>query len=261
MLEDKCDSTAPTLQDILKLMYGKGSDVYRVFKQKLKWNHRTFCSFLATMSLQAALKLSTADLYTKSSNRINKEGLMNEQIYRQAWRDIGNANPSPKEEGPNNTRSGRVYFWKELQTAMNTTYRTLFVFDKYYQPGDKDQFVVDDFKVYFNTRIEELHGLKMSQHVRKNRRGPVLHQMVRSASGLGVAVYAEMKSDTSFSSTIQMIRGALLPMQGGNLVNITDLPNTLFHTDRGYKNTDTVLLQSGADINVPMQRLWILLLL
>ena len=58
-----------------------------------------------------------------------------------------------------------------------------------------------------------------------------------------------MKGDTPYSSTIQMIRGALLPMQGGNLGNITDLSNTLFHTDRGYKNTDTVLLRSGAEIN------------
>ena len=78
----------------------------------------------------------------------------------------------------------------------------------------------DDFKVYFNTKVPELMGLKISQHTRKNRRGPVLHEMVRSATGLIIALYFEIKYDSPVMSTFNMIKNTLLKMQGGSLLNV-----------------------------------------
>lgn len=96
---------------------------------------------------------------------------------------------------------------------MNDTFTVLFVCNSFEKvDGYLDVLVCDDFKVYFNTKVSELMGLKISQHTRKTRRGPVLHEMVHSATGLIIAIYFEMKYNSPVASTVTMIKNTLLKM-------------------------------------------------
>ena len=137
---------------------------------------------------------------------------------------------------------------------INDTYRTLFI-HRYGEDNDSesqqhtDCFVIDDFKMYFLTKVAEKMGLKISQHTRKNKQGPVMHQIVRSASGLIGGIHFEMTKDTATTSMLSLIKDQLITMLGGNLDTIDGLEGSEFFTDRGYKESVNAIIKAGADIN------------
>ena len=92
-------------------------------------------------------------------------------------------------------------------------------------------------------------GLKISQHTRKNKQGPVMHQIVRSASGLIGGIHFEMTRDTATTSMLSLIKDQLITMLGGNLDTIDGLEGSEFFTDRGYKESVNAIIKAGADIN------------
>ena len=107
--------------------------------------------------------------------------------------------------------------------------------------------------MYFVSKIEERAGLKISQHTRANRKGPNMHQIVRTASGVIVGIYFEIDRDSEYSCTLNLIKSQLLlvTMQGGSLNDVSGLENTEFEGDRAYnkKMVSNVLVKAGADLN------------
>ena len=63
--------------------------------------------------------------------------------------------------------------------------------------------------MYFVSKIEERAGLKISQHTRANRKGPNMHQIVRTASGVIVGIYFEIDRDSEYSCTLNLIKSQL----------------------------------------------------
>ena len=110
MLVERTGTKNPTIHQIINLLYGNEGRVYLIFKEKLKWSYTMFCQFLATISFQLALNLSTKDLYSGSTDRLDTRDLLSEKDYRKAWNDIGILGQPSELEGANNTKSGRVYF-------------------------------------------------------------------------------------------------------------------------------------------------------
>jgi hypothetical protein len=134
----------------------------------------------------------------------------------------------------------------DVQSAINETCRELFVigFDSYMQVTE------DDDKMHFEiTNDADTQGLKITQHVRDNRKGTVAHTTCFTASGLPIGIEWERCFDTTTTATKRIISSQLSPMSGENEPPM--LMNTEFAMDRGYITPSLLydfLIPTGADV-------------
>lgn len=101
--------------------------------------------------------------------------------------------------------------------------------------------------MHFNTK-KDTAGFKMSQHVRDNRRGPVCHHAVTTATNLLLGVHFERVQDSSESSIRSMTKKQLAPTQGGGESGLNQLGFLECMGDRAYQNAGLfydVFLKSG----------------
>jgi hypothetical protein len=145
---------------------------------------------------------------------------------------------------------GSEPFWKDLQDALNRSLRELFV------QGIKEHipcptFTIDDDKMHYaadpNTPTD---GLKLSQHVKANRKGFVDNHIVLTASGTLLGFDFETEGDeNSNSSSMRLIRNQLCPLQSGS--RVPDLTGYSLLADRLYWSLEfeqDFVLASGMDI-------------
>lgn len=231
MFEEKFGTRTPTQLQIIDLLLGEQSKVYLCFKEHHGWDYATFKRFNATFALQCSVNLSTSLFYSTCGR--STTGLCTEKEYRKLWRQL-----SEEDEG------STEYFWKLLESAINSTYRKLFVRNR-----TKKSFVIDDFKLLFQAiKMQPICGIKIMQHVRANRRGATMHQIVESASGVCLGIRWEMADDTTKTATTQLIAEQLARMEGGSVENMKNLSHLSVHGDRAYTNpgiAEDVFLKAG----------------
>ena len=104
ILVERTGTKNPTIHQIINLLYGNEGKVYFIFKERLKGSYTMFCQFLSTISFQAALNLSTKDLYSKSKDRLDTRNLLSEKDYRKTRKDTGTLGQPSKLEYANNTK-------------------------------------------------------------------------------------------------------------------------------------------------------------
>jgi hypothetical protein len=158
-----------------------------------------------------------------------------------------------KEPGSNAPVHGMKPLWMDVQHALNDSLRRLFVegFDSYMHV------TTDDDKMHFQISSKaDTQGLKISQHVRDNRRGFVAHTACYTAPGLPIGIEWEKENDDSTAAaTERLIRSQLSPTSGQ--MGPPSLPNTEFAMDCGYCLPSLLydfFIPSGADIMGTVKR-------
>jgi hypothetical protein len=74
---------------------------------------------------------------------------------------------------------------------------------------------IDDDKMHHQIGRTDLRGLKLTQHVRDNKKGFVAHTAFYTASGLPLGVEWEHSNDDSITAaTERLIRSQLSPASG-----------------------------------------------
>ncbi len=175
---------------------------------------------------------------------MNVEELTNEQTYQSVWNAI--AMISCKEVGNTKHVRGLRPLWIDRQNTLNGTCCELFIegFQIYMHV------TIDDDRIHYQIERTDLQGLKLTQHVRDNKKGFVAHTVCYNASGLLLGVEWEWSNDDSTTAaTERLIRSQLSPASGQN--GDPMLVNTEFAMDRGYCLPLLIfnfIIPSGAEI-------------
>ncbi|CAB9497204.1 unknown protein [Seminavis robusta] len=129
-MEQKTGSRRPKLREIIHLIFGPPSTVFRAFVAEgifQDTEHATFIRFLTTFFMSCCYQLSTKQLFDKDS-RIKMDGAMTKEEYTTTWNRIGAAStPSMEDRNKNLTPPGLVPFWVKLEVAFNAYSREIFV--------------------------------------------------------------------------------------------------------------------------------------
>jgi hypothetical protein len=208
----------PTMQQLVDYFLGPKSPIARVFSDNLDWSEGEYTIFMRTFCVQCAYRLSAKELYTKPSYT-DTSTLDNKDTYIAKWRAVGTSClPNNEKASP---ASAPETLWMKFESAANTSFRDLIVDSMLGgRGGDGDdsikilRTVFDDDKMHFQA-TKATAFLKISQHVRDNRRGPVCHHCVLTATGLMVGSRFERLEDTAESCTRQLVKQQLAASQGG----------------------------------------------
>jgi len=247
-------SPRPTIEQHADFYFGPESEIFRAFQDVLQWEHSEFSLFLKTFCVQSAYKVSANELYNKAGY-IRRDGLMEEAEYVQKWREIGEAMlPDDEKAAPATSET----FWMVLQEAANKLLRRSVI--EPWVPADDTKrldmvkLVFDDNKMWFDARSSTAQ-LKITQHVRDNRRGPVHHDAVASATGQLAGFRFEKQGDTTMSVVSDMIKEQFVPGQGNAGPMKLDFMEP--HGDRAYTVKSlfySVFVQGGARVTGTKQR-------
>jgi hypothetical protein len=134
-----------------------------------------------------------------------------------------------------------------VQEALNETCRLLFIEGF----NSSMHVIVDDDKMHYNIDAKaDTQSIKITQHVRDNRKGFVAHTACYTACGLPIGIEWERANDDSTAAaTERVIRNQLSPASGQS--GPPTLTNTVFAMDRGYCLPSLLFdffIPSGADI-------------
>jgi hypothetical protein len=241
---------APTIHNLVELIFGQRSNICRLLEEKLEVSSENLLKIIGTFSLASAYNLSKTQLFGKNSF-INTDAMADQDTYAEFWKKA--AVYGCKEPGSNAPVRGMKPLWMDVQHALNDSFRRLFVegFDSYMRV------TTDDDKMHFQISSKaDTQGLKISQHVRDNRRGFVAHTACYTASGLPIGIEWERENDDSTAAaTERLIRSQLFPTIGQ--MGPPSLPNTEFAMDRGYCLPSLLydfFIPSGADIMGTVKR-------
>jgi hypothetical protein len=254
VFKTKFKTRRPSFSEVSSLLFGKSSKLRLVFMYKLGWTSELFDKFIRTFIVQSAHRLSTTQLYNKHGYIVKgetKKTLLEPGEYIKMWNSIGEACLIP-----NQRASGHVTgetFWAAVESALNEELRNTIL------PSFLASDLVSSFRVIFDD--DKMHfalgknqssaSLQMVQHVRENRRGPVCHQAVLSASGLLVGCTFERNKDTSTSCTNRIVHSQMIPMQGGATTGPGTLQKLIVGGDRAYQNRELLyesFIPSGAKV-------------
>ena len=241
LFDEKFGTRKPTTVQLVELLLGKDSKIFDCFHEFYEWKHDTFKQFIATLALQCASNMSTEIFY----KICNTDGLCDESLYRKLWRDIGDIDKQER---------GLDSFWRVLESSINESYRKLFVQSrsKKKRTKKKKRFVIDDYKLLFQAaKMGSICGIKIMQHVRANRKGPTMHQIVHSASNINLGIYWEKKDDTTKTSTGHLIAQQVAEMDGGSVDRMKNLGHISVHGDRAYTNpgiAEDLFVKSGMHV-------------
>lgn len=179
--EELLGTKRPSMEQIVSFFTGLNSELFRVISDELSWTYDDFCLFLKTFCVQSAYKISATELFHNGSY-IKSDGLMEETDYVARWKVLGEAClPDDEKASP----ATRLTLWMKVEAAVNKMLRS-FVVEPWIPPNDAKRLeickiVFDDNKMWFDARASNAQ-LKISQHVRDYRRGPVHHDAVSSAT-------------------------------------------------------------------------------
>jgi hypothetical protein len=233
----------PSIDNLVDLMFGPRSNIGRLLGEKLTISDESLLKNLGTYFLAAAYNLSQNQIYSKHSF-VNTEGLTNQKTYQSFWNTIATMGCMPK--GSTIVRGLRP-LWIDVEHALNETCRELFIEGAEFY----SRVTIDDDKMHYETMDKQAaQGLKITQHVRDNRKGFVAHTACYTASGLPIGIEWERSNDdTTAAATERLIRTQLSPMSGQSGPPM--LSNTQFCMDRGYWLPSLLydfFTPSGADI-------------
>jgi hypothetical protein len=246
----KFGTQSPSLYQVSELLmspHSSESSIARLFEQKLKWSMSKFTLFLRTFFVQSAYRLSVTAMYS-SESYLRTHTLMDKGEYVALWRDIGTSG-LPKDQHTHSHVSGQT-FWAGLEAAFNDDLSTN-VMPSFLADEEVEQFrvIFDDDKMHYNLKKgKPSASLKQNQHIRDNRKGPVCHHSVLSASGVVIGCAFERTGDTTTTCTQRIVKQQIVPMQGGGTLRLAGLA---VGGDRAYQNKDLLFetfLPAGAKV-------------
>lgn len=246
----KFHTEKPSLKQIADLLFGPNSSIVRLFQQKLGYNHAEFSNFMRTFFVQSAYRLSATQMYSKESY-IRTLSLMAKEAYIMMWKKVGKCN-LPEDYAAYSHVSGQT-FWAGLEAALNADLQE-HVLPSFLADDEVEQFraIFDDDKMHFNLKPgNQTASLKQSQHIRDNRKGPVCHHSVLSASGVLIGCTFERPGDKTTSCTQRIVKSQMVPMQGGDASEVQNLSRLTVGGDRAYQNQDLffgTFIPSGARV-------------
>eukprot|EP00536_Pseudo-nitzschia_multiseries_P004422 jgi/Psemu1/9939/gm1.9939_g len=227
-------------------------DVQAMIKE-LGWNYSFFSRFLITSAFQNVMNISSSTLYSPSNaGRIPKEMLMNKSEFGLAWNAIGELD-LPGMGKPENLSLdvGKIYFWKKLQDAFNHLYHELFVRKlhpfpsvtpalkgKLKQSVDGDEFSFsedeDEDGVDLRDSLDRLTLKCTLWLLTRRRKGPVMHQVVKAASGVIFGFYFERGGGSERMATTNLLKGHFASMVGEDHTHVTSLEGFEIGGNRAY---------------------------
>ncbi len=185
------DFREPTIDNLVDLIFGPKSNIGRLLQDKLDISSEELLKQLGTFSLAAAYNSSKTQIFSKHSF-VKIEGLADEITYQNFCNLIRNCGIKKKDDPAH--VCGLKPLWMDVQSALNDTLRELFIqgFDCYMRVTE------DDDKMHYEIDNKaDTQGLKITQHVRDNRKGFVAHTTCFTASGLPIGIEWERCNDTA----------------------------------------------------------------
>ena len=166
-----------SLGDFLLLFFDIDGTIFQLFKSTMKCSYDEFLAYITTYLVCCAYGVSAEELYSRQS-LIKSDNLLSKEKYVAMTKSLTNGKQS-RFDLVNGTKRP---FWLQLEDAINDRFRELFVED--FPEDQLKKIVQDDDKFQFQTSRSgaETYGLKLQQHVKKNRRCFVCHQSVFYAS-------------------------------------------------------------------------------
>jgi hypothetical protein len=177
--------------------------------------------------------------------------LMKKEEYIKIWKEIGVCS-LPTDQVSFSHVSGPT-FWSALEASLNADLQS-HVLPSFLADEEVEHFrtIFDDDKMHFNMRRgKPTAALQQGQHIRDNRKGPVCHHCVLSASGVLVGCSFERSGDKTSTCTQRIIKSQIVPMQGGDASQVQNLTRLSVGGDRAYQNKELLFdtfLESGANV-------------
>lgn len=227
-------------QDFVVYYFGDKSAVFKVFEDRLKWNHRHFLRFVITCARLSANQWTVAKLYDEKHPQANMERCMQEEEFLACWRQIAKCGiPNSRDEAAN----GEVPLWEDVQRALSGMCRNLTVVGR----SGVQSYVADDDKFHCETAPGKNTNLavKIIKHSNDNRWGGVFDVIVCTCTLLLVSLQLHIKGRKQHDNLRNQLyadafgRCALTP---------PNLQNIEFHGDRGYFTENSfvsILLLTG----------------
>jgi hypothetical protein len=247
VFQPKFGTLSPSILQISSLLLSSEGSIAQLFQHRLKWSIPRFTKFLRTFFVQSAYRLSVTAMYSNESY-LKTHTLMDKGEYVALWREIGTA-CLPDDQATHSHVSGQT-FWAGVEASLNEDLSTN-VMPSFLADDQVEQFraIFDDDKMHYNLKKgKPSASLKQSQHVRDNRKGPVCHHSVLSASGVLLGCSFERPGDTTTSCTQRIVRKQIVPMQGGDNLKLAGLA---VGGDRAYQNKELLFdffLPAGAKV-------------
>ena len=91
VLTNKDEYEQVSNMDILLLLFGEDSATTRVMMRGLGLDYASFCSFISTLSLQAAYRVTVTELFDRKS-ALKKEASMSKEEYLSVWKKLADSN-------------------------------------------------------------------------------------------------------------------------------------------------------------------------
>jgi hypothetical protein len=143
-----------------------------------------------------------------------------------------------------------IPLWQGVQDALNRTFRDLFIVGVK-DIVDRPSITIDDDKMHYAiTKNGNTDGLKLTQHVRDNRKGFVDNHLVFTATGVPLGIdWEKTGDDHAAASSMRLIKGQLCPFQRD--ARVPNLTGWGILADRNYWTADfenDFVLASGMEI-------------
>lgn len=207
-----------------------------------------YYSFVASLCLQAAYRISTKEAYHKLSPLHSKISIP-ENEYIHLWNHLSTCKKvNSREDGTYLTSSRRdTPIWESMQRALNDTCRSISILRR----TGQIRLALDDDKVWFahsGLNTEDNFGLNYVTHTKANRKGICGHTAVSASLNIPLGIEFERKGDSSIGCFKRLL-DQLFPAHERDLT--CDLRNVSIFSDRGYLDYNLVwgyLLKSGADV-------------
>jgi hypothetical protein len=254
VFQKKFKTNHPSFVEVSNLLFGPSSKLRLVFMYKLGWSGHDFEKFMKTFFVQSAHRLSASALFSPQGYIVKgetKELLFDIKTYTRMWKSIGEACLISDQRASSHV-AGET-FWAAVEHALNEELRST-ILPSFLASDLVPTFrvIFDDDKMHFALgKDQSAASLQMCQHIRDNRRGPVCHQGVLSASGILVGCSFERPKDTTKSCTRKIIHSQMTPMQGGGGTGAGTLRKLSVGGDRDYQNRELLyetFVPSGAKL-------------
>jgi hypothetical protein len=248
-LNGRCEKK---FSNIMDLIFGSDSKLWKELDGRLngvgndgeKMDHALFLKNLVTFFLAGAYHESTTSMYSGVSF-LDKEKFASKEEYVQFWKRMSDCDRISDDDEES------IPLWQGVQDALNKTLRDLFIVGVK-EFVDRPSVTIDDDKMHYSIRNKKgnTDGLKLTQHVRDNRKGFVDNHIVYTATGVPIGVdWEKTGDDFAAASSIRLIKGQLCPFQRD--ARVPDLTGWGILADRNYWTAEfetDFVLASGMEI-------------
>ena len=230
-------------EDVIKLIIGPDSAVGKILREHLSMSEEVYLKFIQTLSIQAAYKVSTSQLFDPSS-LLSHAAPMSKEDYTKIWKELSTKKRVARSQlfvGAG--RRGKCV-WEYLEEAVNNLCRRISVSNR----TGNISVALDDDKIWANLtglNKSDTFGIKYTTHVQPNRKGIVAHTAVSTGANMPLGIAIEKKKDSTMECFKRLLK--FIFETNGSI----DLRNVLVASDRGYMVPKAVfdfLIANGGNV-------------